>query len=155
MRLSRSASDLLDLLCWYGKKFRLIYPTQQRLADHLNLKIRQIRRLVRELRDAGLMVVERAGRKAAEYLLDLAKINQLVAEQNVLSKSYLSPVGDRLVTGQKASVPYISSVASSVSINTFFRRKPPQRSEHPAWVLEDEGMRAFYGLPPLATSGAK
>ena len=69
MRLSRGAQRLLDLLRWYGSRFRRIHPKQQKLADHLKVKIRQLRYYVRELIDATLLLVRKCGRNSAEYEL--------------------------------------------------------------------------------------
>jgi biotin operon repressor len=149
MRLSRSAEHLLDILCWYGKKFRRIYPSQEKLSSHLGVTVRQIQRLVRELRDAGLVIAKKAGRAAAEYLLNKSQIQQLFADQNVGSKS----VPSRINVATSHAVSYIRSSVAFAS--KMLPRKPPQRQNAHDWVEQDEGMRAFYGLPPLASGGAQ
>ena len=69
MRLSRGAQRLIDVLRWYGSRFQRIFPFQSKLAAHLNVCVRQLRRYVRELADALLIRVHRAGPHASEYEL--------------------------------------------------------------------------------------
>ena len=114
MRLSRGAQRLLDVLRWYGSKFNRIFPFQSKLADHVGVCIRQLRRYVRELVDALLIRVHRGGPHAAEY--ELAP--EAVAAKNVRSLSALCPIK---ATGSfnTVSAPHAARI----------ERKPAQRED--------------------------
>ena len=129
MRLSRSAERLLDILCWYGKKFRRIYPSQAKLSSHLGVTIRQVQRLVRELRDAGFVIAKKAapcGGKST-YFRSKTKIQQLFTTQNVGSKS----VPSRIDVAPQWPRPYIwNRVLNRVRKACFpeLRTKPPEQA---------------------------
>ena len=114
MRLSRGAQRLLDVLRWYGSKFNRIFPFQSKLADHVGVCIRQLRRYVRELVDALLIRVHRGGPHAAEY--ELAP--EAVAG-NVRSLSALCPV----------SAARSFNTVSAPHTATRIERKPAQRED--------------------------
>jgi hypothetical protein len=108
MRLSRGAQRLLDLLRWYGSRFRRIHPKQEKLATHLKVKIRQLRYYVRELVDATLLLVRKCGRNSAEY--------ELLAQEKCRSSAGLVQV-EAVSSSMNVSVPHTARV----------ERKPPRK----------------------------
>lgn len=111
--LSRGAQRLLDLIRWYRSKFRRVFPFQLKLAGHLGVTSRQVRRYVRELVDAFLLRVQKCGRNAAEYELAPESLTG-----NVRSKSAQCPV--------EPHRPFINTYASHGASE---QRKPPQRED--------------------------
>ncbi len=88
MRLSRGADRLLDLLRWYGARFRRIFPKQAKLAAHLKVCVQQIRRYLLELKRAGFVQVLSGGRSSAEYvLLQAAQDHQHASENARLTRA--------------------------------------------------------------------
>jgi len=67
MNLSRGARRLLDLLKSFARRSGRAFPFQKTLAEKLEVKIRTIKRWVRELREAGLIAVRRRQHSSAEY----------------------------------------------------------------------------------------
>jgi hypothetical protein len=127
--LSRGAENLLKLLRWYQKKFKRVFPLQEKLASFCKVTIRQLQRYLQELRDAALIIVKKHGHLSAEYF-----VAQEVPEQNVMSESGLRQVCVASVSGLTPAGPYCvnssetgpSHHAASVT-NPFPARKPPQR----------------------------
>ena len=113
VRLSRGAQRLLDLLRWYGSRFQRIFPFQSKLAAHLGVCVRQLRRYINELVNELLVRVRRAGPHAAEY--ELAP--EALADKNVRSLSGHCPVTARS-----------SFITVSAPQTARVERKPP-RSE--------------------------
>ncbi len=68
-KLSKSASRLLDLFRWFEWTCGQIFPNQRTLKKHLKMGVRQIQRLIRELREARLLKVVRRWRKSNVYFL--------------------------------------------------------------------------------------
>lgn len=134
MRLSRRAFELLDLLRWYASRFRRVFPSQAKLAEKLKLTIRQVKRLVKQLRDCGVIKTFRCGRCSQEYEID----SHHALVENVPSKSLPLPV--KVPSVQPA--PYLlNSVKrkSRYARQPEVRRKPPQmepNSLHP-WVTQE------------------
>ena len=120
--VSRGAERLLDLLRWYGQRFRRIHPFQSDIAEHLKLTSRQIRRYIRELRSLGILAaVRKFGRQAAEYIFS----DEWLAKQNVRSKSGRRPVYDRSASGPDGPYPYSLIEVVSVPSNPAPAPTPP------------------------------
>lgn len=72
-RISFGAKRCLDLLRWYQKRFRDVFPKQKTLAAQLErgkpLSLRTLRRWIAELVAAGLLIVTYHGPRGAEYRL--------------------------------------------------------------------------------------
>lgn len=128
MNISRGASALLDLLNWYASKFKRVYPSQLKLAEHLKVTVRQIQRYVRELRDAAMVTAKKAGRAAAEYTLsELGKMSGR-SRVEVASKSRLAGAPPYMLNSVVVSRPRVA-------------RKPPQRELTGYEILKEK-----YGL---------
>jgi hypothetical protein len=119
MRLSRGAERLLDLLRWYGARFRRIFTKQSKLAAHLKVCVQQIRRYLVELR--GLVTVYKCGRNPAEYVLSQDSVDQYDASENARLTRGRCAVDARSI----ASASLLLSVAVSQSRSV--PRKPPRR----------------------------
>jgi hypothetical protein len=87
VKLSRGACRFLDLIRWYRTRFGRVFPFQEKLATHLGVTCRQIRRYIRELVDGLLLRVHKCGHHAAEYELAPEAVTE-----NVRSTSGLRPV---------------------------------------------------------------
>lgn len=112
MRLSRGGQQLLEVLKWYGGRFKRVHPFQSKLAEHLSVSPRQIRRYVRELADALLLRVHKYGQHAAEYELAPEALTA-----NVRSASGLRPVQAAASSSMNISAPHTARAD----------KKPPQR----------------------------
>ena len=84
MKLSRGAQRCLKLLRWYSARFSDVHPSQSKIAKHLEVTDRQVRRYLAELVRAGFLKVRKAGPYEASYLL--------LAKKNVRSMSGQRPV---------------------------------------------------------------
>ena len=104
--LSRTAKELYEILVDYGRN-GLIFPAIATLADDMGLSIRQVARLVAELRAAGLIVTQRTGRSNNYYLVELTP--NLV---NLISRARSGQV-EQLTTGPSQSQPLIASLTLS------------------------------------------
>lgn len=134
--LSRGAERLLDRLFWYAARYRRIYPHQSKLADGLKVSSGTLRRWLLELKRAGLLIVRKCGRNAAEYELQEAAIGQRFAQINERSKSSLRTVD--------ALSGHYSSSSSSISSRKPPCRKPPQMetyTEPPMQITSEAGRR--------------
>jgi DNA-binding IscR family transcriptional regulator len=59
-QLSIQAKGLYSLLCTYANKQRECFPSRNTLADQLNISVRYVDTLIKELKNAGCMT--RTGR---------------------------------------------------------------------------------------------
>jgi DNA-binding Lrp family transcriptional regulator len=158
MRLSRRALELLNFLKWCTRKFSRVYPLQQQLADRLHVTVRQVKRLIKELRDLGIVKTFRCGRSAQEYELD----QHHPEVKNVPSKSPRSPLDVPSMSPPEA--PHHIIETKDVSEEEKARPKPPRSAPSNVripkrvmsgchWVevtpeiLADEGLCGFYHLP--------
>lgn len=123
-RISRGAEQLLDLLRWYGQRFKRVFPSQATLARKLDVCARQIRRYLRELEAAGFLSVYRRGPNTAEYHPVAQSLRSLDAD-NAAKMSALCPSIVRPASGVPATPPYMLS--SAVVSRPRVARKPPQR----------------------------
>lgn len=119
MRLSRGAERLLNLLRWYGSRFRRIFPKQSKLASSLKVCVQQIRRYLVELRD--FVTVHKCGRNPAEYVLSQDSVDQYDASENARLKRGLCAVEARSEASRSLLLSEVSSKVQSVP------RKPPTR----------------------------
>ncbi len=69
MPLSRGAQRCLDLLTWCSNEWRVVQPKQSWLAEKLEIKERQLRTRLSELRRAGLLRVKQHQHGGAYYFL--------------------------------------------------------------------------------------
>lgn len=113
MKLSRGAQRLLDLIRWYRSRFGRVFPFQKKIAEHLLVTCRQVRRYVRELVDAFLLRVHKCGQNSAEY-----ELAPEILTENVRSASGLRP--------SKVSSPLMSTSAPHAAR---VERKPQQRED--------------------------
>lgn len=67
--MSRGAQDCLKLLRKYARRYERIYPYQCTLARQMGIKKRYLRKLLLELKRAGLLIVHMEGRTSAIYEL--------------------------------------------------------------------------------------
>lgn len=140
--LSRGGERLFEVLRWYFGKFKRVFPAQAKLAEMMKLTVRQIQRYVKELRELGLVKVQKCGHHPAEYLFQ----PEAIERRNVGSASCLRRVYDVFASGLKPRHPY--SLSSPVSVASHPSasentpdRKPPGRAKT---VLER--MMTKYGL---------
>ena len=85
MNLSRGARRLLDLLKSFARRSGRAFPFQKTLAEKLEVKIRTIKRWVRELREGGLIAVRRRQHSSAEYEIQKGQEYEIQKGQNVPS----------------------------------------------------------------------
>jgi len=137
-RISRGAEELLDLLRWYGQRFKRVFPSQATLAEKLDVCSRQIRRYLRELEAAAFLRVYRRGPNTAEYHL-IAQALRSLDQENADRMSGLCPSIVRPASGISATPPYMLS--SVVVSRPRVARKPPQRELTGYEILKEK-----YGL---------
>jgi hypothetical protein len=147
MNLSRGAQRLLDLLRWYGARFRRIHPAQIKLGMNLKVSIATVKRWLLELKQLGAVIVQKYGPHSAEYELQKAVLAQIDGEENERSMSGLRAVYERSVSGLTGP---ILNVSLPVSVNSYIHKSkkhtgtqaqtPPQRK--PA-QMEDKFDRAL------------
>jgi hypothetical protein len=154
-RFSRGARHLLDLLRWYGSRFRgQIYPTQAKLGGHLKVSLSTVRRWLRELKEIGAVFVRKYGRQAAEYELKKAILNQIDAAENERSTNCQRTIGDQsIATKNGASFSASSDVhlphtacASKKQTETQAprpqaERKLPEKFERALAMLKAQGYK--------------
>lgn len=94
--LSTNAGRLLELLRWYTLRFaEQCHPGIQKLADHLKVCGRTIRRCLAELRTKGLLTVRRTGR-ASLYRIAAAVLTWKRRKDPIKPPlSYQAPIGGR------------------------------------------------------------
>lgn len=67
MRLSRGAMRLSDLIQWYARKFPSVFVSVAKMAEHLSVCTRTVKRWLAELRQSGKVAVEYHGPRGAVY----------------------------------------------------------------------------------------
>lgn len=136
MTLSRGAQRCLELLQWYSRTFKQVYPLQSTIARKLGKTDRQVRTYLQELRAAGLVAVKKCGQAPATYLL---------AKQPDRKKNFRSASG--LTSG-------LLPVCAPASITEFEsgtqERIPPQMSDE---IHNAEGERIAGEWRRLRTNG--
>ncbi len=106
MNLSSGARRLHDLLMWYAKKFKKVFPSVGKLASQIDRCSRTVKRYLAELREAGYLSVTCHGPRGAVYVPD---VPDCVPD----SKSH----------------PYMSSNSSNRRTAWVIQRKPPEKAQ--------------------------
>jgi DNA-binding transcriptional MocR family regulator len=160
--LSRRASVLLKLLKWCSEHWQHTFPRQRWLAEQLKCSIRTVKRALAELR-GNLVEVRRRYRRSNIYRLiegvsDAQTELDLEQPQTPTPKP-LGPIPVPTVVERNSITRERRQMFSPLvifrDVYRRFARKRSSKAEHPHADEQDEGMRAFYGLPPLASAGAK
>lgn len=130
-RFSRGARHLLDLLRWYGARFRgQIYPTQAKLGGHLKVSLSTVRRWLRELKEIGAVFVRKYGRQAAEYELKKAILAQIDAAENERSTNCQRTIGDQSIA-TKSGASFSASLNVSVPHTARAQKKETEPARKP------------------------
>ncbi len=148
MNLSRGARRLLSLLQSYARLSGRAFPFQATLARKLDCDTRTIRRYVAELREAGLLNVQKRQHSSAEYFIQTG--------QNVRS-GVRSDVRSDVRSGTARGLGGLSGgeFGISNSADDVARKVHPHRAHLERRGLSEEQARAgvVLGLARRAASG--
>ncbi len=131
MNLSRGARRLLSLLQSYARLSGRAFPFQATLARKLDCDTRTIRRYVAELREAGLLNVQKRQHSSAEYFIQTGQNVRSGVRSDV--RSDVRSGTARGLGGLSGGEFGISNSADDVA------RKPP--AKEPLW----ESIRRYVG----------
>jgi DNA-binding MarR family transcriptional regulator len=116
--LSRAAKELYEIFVDYGRN-GLIFPAVATLAGDMGLSVRQVARLVAELRAAGLIVTRRTGRSNNYYLVELTP--DLI---NLISRARRGQQVEQLPGPEPESQPRTASVNLKSQEETNGQQRP-------------------------------